>query len=87
MNAGAPVEISRRNNGAYRRECARCHRSASMVVRIVASGDDWIVAEVECTECGVDSSAIIGERGDRARALRDTGRLRLAYALDGEAAP
>ncbi len=83
MSTAAPR--TKANNGTYRRSCNRCGRSGSNVVRITARGDDWVVAEIECRECGVDSRAIVGERGHRAIALIDDAQQRATRALDGVA--
>jgi hypothetical protein len=83
MSTAAPRTTA--NNGTYRRGCTRCGRANSNVVRVVERGENWVVAEIECRECGVDSRAIVGERGHRAIALIDDAQQRATRALDGVA--
>ena len=57
------------NTGTYQRRCKRCARTDAITVRVVEAGADWIVAVVSCGHCGVEADCVVGERGERARAL------------------
>lgn len=63
------VKTSTANTGTYQRRCKRCDRTDAVTVRVVESGEDWIVAVVSCGHCGVEADTVIGERGDRMLAL------------------